>query len=76
MLAVIPTLRRLTRIRSFRIPKYSGQVSKRAFVASMTTSDDIAKFQEIVQRSKHIVVIAGAGLSAASGEAIFLYRRG
>ena len=36
----------------------------------MAESNDTMKFQEILHRSQHIVVIAGAGLSAASGESL------
>ena len=34
-----------------------------------TPSCDITEFQEALKRSQHIIVIAGAGLSAASGKA-------
>ena len=34
----------------------------------MAPSDDVSEFQEALQRAEHIIVIAGAGLSAASGE--------
>ena len=34
----------------------------------MTDSNDTMKFQETLHRAQHIIVIAGAGLSAASGE--------
>ena len=31
-------------------------------------SEDVEKFREVLKSSQHIIVIAGAGLSAASGE--------
>lgn len=32
-----------------------------------TASDDVGKFRNVLEHSQHIVVLAGAGLSAASG---------
>jgi NAD-dependent deacetylase sirtuin 5 len=37
---------------------------------SVTPSGDMQAFKEVLSRSKHIVAVAGAGLSAASGELI------
>ncbi len=37
----------------------------------MSPSSDVNKFQRVLSRSRNIVVIAGAGLSAGSGERRF-----
>ncbi|CDO75397.1 hypothetical protein BN946_scf185012.g14 [Trametes cinnabarina] len=49
----------------------SGGISSSLSVPGSTPSGDINAFREILKGAKHIVVLAGAGLSAASGVPTF-----
>ncbi|CDO75396.1 hypothetical protein BN946_scf185012.g13 [Trametes cinnabarina] len=49
----------------------SGGISSSLNVPGSTPSGDINAFREILKGAKHIVVLAGAGLSAASGVPTF-----
>jgi hypothetical protein len=40
----------------------------RFLLLTMAPSTDMTAFREVLMKSKHIIAVAGAGLSAASGE--------
>ncbi len=41
--------------------------AKHSLTESPTPSSDYKKFSEVLSKAEHIIVLAGAGLSAASG---------
>jgi hypothetical protein len=47
------------------------QGSRTLVAKSMASSKDIEQFRSVLRKSKNIVAIAGAGLSAASGQITF-----
>ena len=44
------------------------QGSRTLVAKSMTPSNDIEQFRSVLRKSRNVVAIAGAGLSAASGQ--------